>query len=594
MAISRRNLLISTSVAAGGSLVLSACSSGDSGGGKGGSHGGTTEYTNATVKIGTKEDSTGPAPEVPGGKKGGTIYGVAEDDASHLDPQRIYFAYNSSFANLYARALTGYYTDMKGHQTLVGDLATDAGTPSDDNKTWTFTLKDGLKWQDGSELTVDDVRHGFERGWAPFITEGAIYAQQALTGKGGKWRDAYEGPYKGKHLDSIVTDKAKKTITFHLAEARPEFNFTLAMHSYAATPVKHDTKEKYDKAPFSCGPYIVKHRTIDKSMTLTRNKHWDPKTDPIRNAYPDSFEFEFGPTGLESNDRFIADQGNDQQMVAIYEPIPAERMQKVLTTPDIKERSFNGLSSGTYYFAINMKRVTDLEVRKALLIAWPLEQSRKIYGGTSAGDYATTILSPDILGREKFDLYGKLDKPEGDVKRAHEILKKAGKLGTKIVYAFPRRPTYDKTKIVIEKNLKAAGFDPVIKPLNSTDFYDQAQRLDNKFDVMWFGWSPDWPTAYTLIQPLFDGSAIGDGQNNISQVDIPWINEAIKKNAVIADPKEAGKAWAALDKRIMKEVVPIIPETYQRRWYLHGSKVGGAIHDPQFAATLLCKTYVKA
>ncbi|MFG2500455.1 ABC transporter substrate-binding protein [Streptomyces sp. NPDC048441] len=593
MSISRRNLLISTSVAAGGSLVLSACSSGGDTDSNKPPKGGATEYTNATVKIGTKEDSTGPAPEVPGSQKGGTIYCVAAADVSHLDPQRIYFAYNSSVANLYARTLTGYYTDMKGHQTLVGDLATDVGEASDDNKTWTFTLKDGLKWQDGSELTVDDVRHGFERGWASFVTEGAIYAQQALTGKGAKWRDGYKGPYEGKHLDSIVTDKKKKTITFKLAEARPDFNFTLAMHSYAATPVKHDTKEKYDKTPFSSGPYIVKHRTLDKSMTLTRNKHWDPKTDPIRTAYPDNFEFEFGPTELESNDRFIADQGKDQQMVAVYEDIPAERMQKVLTTPSIKARSFNGLSSGTYYFAINMKRVTDVEVRKALLIAWPLEQSRKIYGGAAAGDYATTTLSPDIIGYEKFDLYDKLDKPAGDPKRAREVLKKAGKLDTKIVYAFPRRPPYMKSKVIIERNLRAAGFDPVIKPLGDQDYYDQAQRLDNKFDVMWFGWSPDWPTAYTMIQPLYDGSAIGDGQNNVSQCDVPWINEAIKKNAVISDPKEAGKAWAALDKRIMKEVVPIIPETFQRRWYLHGSKVGGAIHDPQFAATLLTKVFVK-
>lgn len=594
MSISRRNLLIASTAAAGGSLVLSACSSGGGSDNNKPPKSGATAYTAAEVKIGTKEDSTGPAPEVPGGRKGGTIYGVAASDVSHLDPQRIYFAYNSSIANLFARGLTGYYTDMKGHQTLVGDLATDVGKASDDNKTWTFTLKDGLKWQDGSELTVEDVRHGFERAWAPFITEGAAYVQMALTGKGAKWRDAYEGPYQGKHLDSIVTDRKKKTITFKLKEARPDFNFTLAMHSYCATPVKHDTKEKYDKQPFSCGPYIVKHRNIDKSMTLTRNKHWDPKTDPIRTAYPDSFEFEFGPTELESIDRFIADQGNDRQMVALYEDIPAERMQKVLTTPSVKKRTFNGLSTGTYYFAINMKRVTDVEVRRALLIAWPLEQSRRIYGGAAAGDYATTILSPDIIGYEKFDVYGKLDKPQGDVKRAREVLKKAGKLGTKIVYAFPRRPSYEKTKIVIEKNLKAAGFDPVLKPLNDTDYYDQVQRLDNKYDVMWFGWSPDWPTAFTMMQPLMDGAAIGDGQNNVSQVNIPWINEQIKKNAVIPDPKEAGKAWAALDKRIMKEVVPIIPETHQRRWYLHGSKVGGAIHDPQFAATLLTKTYVKA
>ncbi|MFB6992478.1 ABC transporter substrate-binding protein [Streptomyces sp. NPDC056178] len=595
MSLSRRNFVIATSVAAGGSLVLSACSSGNAGGGGGKDtpHAGATEYTGATVKIGTKEDSTGPAPEVPGAKKGGTIYGVSEDDFSHLDPQRIYFAFNSSGALMFARGLTGYKIDMKGAMTLVGDLATDVGTASADNKTWTFTLKDGLKWEDGSELTVEDVRHGIERSWAPFITEGAAYVQQALTGKG-DWRKGYEGPYGGKHLDSIVTDKAKKTITFKLAEARPDFNFTLAMSSYAATPVKLDTKEKYDKQPVSCGPYIVKHRSIDKSMTLTRNKHWDPATDPIRNAYPDSFEFEFGPTSLESADRFIADQGKDQQMVSIYKSVPAERMQKVLTDPELKKRTFNGLLTGTYYYAINCKRVTDLEVRKALNTAWPLEQIRKIYGGPSAGDYATTILSPDILGREEFDLYGKLKAPQGDAEAAKAILKKAGKLGQKVVYSYPQSPTYDKTAVVIENALKKAGFTPVIKPVDSTSYYDQIQQVDNSFDVMWFGWSPDWPTAYTMIQPLFDSASVGNGQNNVSQVKVDWIDAAIKENVVIGDQKKAGAAWAALDKRIMDEVAPIIPETFQRRFYMFGSKVGGAMMDPQFSATLLYKTYVKA
>ncbi|GHH81377.1 ABC transporter [Streptomyces sulfonofaciens] len=575
-------------------MVLSACSSGNAGGGGDGTPApGATSYTGSNVKIGTKEDSTGPAPEISGAKKGGTIYGVSEDDFSHLDPQRIYFAFNSTAALLYARCLTGYKIDQNGHLTLVGDLATDVGTASEDNKTWTFTLKDGIKWQDGKDVTVDDVRHGIERAWAPFITEGAAYVQQALTGKG-DWRKGYEGPYKGKHLDSIVTDKAKKTITFKLAEARPDFNFTLAMHSYAPTPVHADTKEKYDKQPLSNGPYIVKHRSIDKSMTLTRNKYWDPKTDAIRNAYPDGFEFEFGPTALESADRFIADQGTDQQMVSIYKSIPAERMQKVLSTPDLKARTFNGLLTGTYYYAINCKRITDVDVRKALNIAWPLEQIRKIYGGPSAGDYATTILSPDILGREKFDLYGKLKKPRGDAAAAKALLKKAGKLNQKIVYTYPQSPTYDKTAVVIEQALKAAGFDPVVKATDSTSYYDQIQQTDNSFDVMWFGWSPDWPTAYTMIQPLFDSANIGNGQNNVSQTRVSWIDSNIKKDVVIADQKKAGSAWAALDKRIMDEVVPVIPETYQRRYYLYGSKVGGAMMDPLFSATLLYKTYVKA
>ncbi|MFJ5301762.1 ABC transporter substrate-binding protein [Streptomyces sp. NPDC088350] len=595
MSLSRRNFVIATTVAAAGSTLLSACSSGNAGGGSGTTPSdGATSYTGAKVTVGTKADSTGPAPEIAGAKKGGTIYGLAPDDFSHLDPQRIYFAYNSTVALLLHRCLTGYKIDSSGHQKLVGDLATDTGTPSADNKTWTFTLKDGLKWEDGTELTVEDVRHGIERSWASFITEGANYVQSALTGKGGKWRDAYAGPYGGKHLSSIVTDKAKKTITFKLAEAKPDFNFTLAMHSYAAVSPKLDTKEKYDKKPAACGPYKIKAHTTDKSMVLIRNKNWDAATDSIRNAYPDGFEFDFGIQTLDSTDRLIADQGNDQYAVSIYKGVPAERIQKVLTDPALKKRSFNGLLTGVYYYAINTKRVTDLKVRQALNHAWPLQQIRQIYGGPSAGDIATSILSPDIIGYEKYDAYGKLKTPQGDPAKAKALLKAAGKEGMKIVYAYPKDPTYDKTKVVIENALKAAGFTPVIKAVDSTSYYDQIQQIDNSYDVTWFGWSPDWPTAYTVIQPLFDGGAIGNGMNNISQTNISWINDGIKKNAVIADQATAGKAWAALDKRIMEEVAPIIPETFSRRYYVYGSKVGGAQFDPNFSATLLYKTFVKA
>ncbi|MCX5310934.1 ABC transporter substrate-binding protein [Streptomyces sp. NBC_00154] len=594
MSLSRRNFVIATSVAAGGSMVLSACSSGSTAGkgNKGGGHGGADKYTGAVV-VGTKEDSTGPAPEIAGAKKGGTVRGIAPDDFSHLDPQRIYFSWNSAVGDLFIRCLTGYKIAQDGSMKLVGDLATDAGAMTDGGKTWTFTLKDGLKWEDGKELTVEDVRHGIERGFASFTTEGAGYTQSALVGTS-DFRSKYKGPFSGKHLDTIVTDTAKKTITFNLVDARPDLNFTLAMTSYGAVPVKGDTKEKYDKDPVSAGPYRIKSHAVDKSLVMVRNEHWDPATDSIRNAYPDSFAFEFGPETLALADRLIADDGDDQYAFMAYNGVPAERIQKVLTDPELKKRTFNGLLSGLYYYAINTKRITDLKVRQALIHAWPLEQIRKIYGGPSAGDYATSILSPDILGYAHDDVYGKLKKPQGDPEAAKKLLKEAGKTGQKIVYAFPQTPTYDKTKIVIENALKAAGFDPVIKPLDSTSYYDQIQQIDNKFDVMWFGWSPDWPTGYTLVQPLFDGGTVANGSNNISQLKVDWVDEAIKKNAVIADPKAAGKAWAELDKRIMTEEAPIIPETFQRRFYLFGSKVGNAIFDPLWSSAVFYKLYVKA
>jgi peptide/nickel transport system substrate-binding protein len=134
----------------------------------------------------------------------------------------------------------------------------------------------------------------------------------------------------------------------------------------------------------------------------------------------------------------------------------------------------------------------------------------------------------------------------------------------------------------------------VIKPVESTSYYDQVQQIDNSFDVMWFGWSPDWPTGYTMLQPLFDGRTIANGANNVSQLKVNWVDAAIDKAAALTDPTKANAAWAALDKELMEKEAPIIPETYQRRFYLYGSKVGGTEYDPLNSSFVLYKLYAKA
>ncbi|MDT0476364.1 ABC transporter substrate-binding protein [Streptomyces sp. DSM 41014] len=588
MSFSRRNFLIATGVAATAGSVLTACSSGDStGSGSGGGKQEAAKGQATTVKIGTAEDSKGPAPEVSGAKKGGTVSLLNDDDFSHLDPQRIYYAWNSLAAVVLSRTLTGYKIADDGSQTLVGDLATDTGTMKDNGKTWSFTLKDGIKWEDGSDVTVDDVRHGIERAFASFITEGAMYVQTWLTGSQ-EYRKSYSGPYSGKHLKSVVT--SGKTITFHLSEARPDFNYVLAMQSYAPTPVKKDTKQDYDKKPVSNGPYRVKSHVTDKSMVLVRNEHWDADTDPIRNAYPDQFNFTFGIEQLTAIDRLLSDSGKDQYAVS-WRTIPQERVQKAQT--EAKDRIFQGLGSGVSVYWINTTRIADKDVREAIIKAWPTAAIRQLQGGAIRGDYATGIMSPLVAGYESQDVWGKLKNPAGDPAAAKAILKKAGKTGVKIVYAYQQDDTQAKIKVVVENALKAAGFEVVTKGIDSTTWYDQTGKVDNPFDIYWGGWSSDWPTGYSVFQPLFDSKAITDGGSNYSHLKDPAVDAAIKSATTETDNDKANAKWAALDKQVT-ETGAFIPDVYMRRLYLHGSKLGNVKMDPNFDGCMLYKLYVKA
>jgi peptide/nickel transport system substrate-binding protein len=583
MSFSRRNFLIATGVVAAGTTVLSACGSGGGSGSSGSKVPSVSGAKTVDIPVGTKADSTGPAPEVTGAVKGGTIYSLDKFDMDHLDPAQIYVSTEGAITRPILRGLTGYKIDEKGGCTLVGDVATDAGTMKDGGKTWSFTIKDGIKWEDGSDLSMDDVRHTFERLFASFVTEGPRYVQQWLVGG-----DKYKGPYDGKKLDSI--EVSGQTITFRLTEARADFNFTLGMPGYGLVPKKHDTKESYDKRPYSCGPYKIESRAVGKSLTYTRNEHWDPKTDAIRNAYPDKFIFQFGFQPVASTDRYIADQGNDQYAMSIFNEVAAERIAQVLTNATLKQRVLTEIDAVTYYWPINMTRIKDVKVRQAINYAWPHQQLQTIRGGKATSELATTILSPVTPGYAEFDLYGTNTKPGGDPVKAKALLKEAGKVGQKLVIAYQQSDNAVKQAVAIKNALEAAGFQVVNKQIDKSTFYTQIGKVDNGFDLMAAGWSPDWPNGYSVFFPCWSGKNIGDGRSNYAQLNDSSINKAIDAASAIADPKAANKAWGNIDRQIM-ELAAVVPDYHSIRNWMHGSKVGNVVYDAGNTCIALCKLY---
>lgn len=594
MTFARRRATQAVVLLTAGALTLAGCAKGGGGGPATTAGGGTPaapleNKAVGSITVGTAADSQGPAPAVAGAKTGGTVNMIDRDDFSHLDPGRVYLNYSSNVSQMFTRLLTGY-KKVDGAIKLVGDLATDTGTTTDEGKTWKFTLKDGLKWQDGTPITSADVKYSVERLYAPFITEGPTYVQQWLVK--GDYRKAYEGPYKGKSLDAIQTPD-DKTVVFTLQDPHPDFNFTMAMTGYGVVPKAQDTKEKYDKKPFSSGPYQIESHVTDKSLDLVRNPNWDPKTDPIRNAFPDKWHMEFGVQAQNSTERFLADTGGDKTAMTFHNAIAAERVQEVLGNAEAMKRSIQGLTPFTTFYNINTKRITNVKVRQAIIKAWPSKQLQLISGGeVNTGKIATTVMSPTVLGYEAFDLYGMLAKPTGDPEAAKALLKEAGEPNPTVVYAYNQTPTQEKLTVAVKDALTKAGFKVVAKPLNPATYYDAIGPVDNKFDIYWGGWAADWPTGSTAIQPLFDGRLVADNASNWSHLNVPEINSGIDAANKITDAAEAGKAWAALDKKIMEQA-PVVPEYYQTYFGLYGSGLGGVEFDPLIGEQSPLNVFVK-
>ncbi|MFJ9518161.1 ABC transporter substrate-binding protein [Kitasatospora sp. NPDC101801] len=585
----RKSRQLAAAVMVVGALtVTTACSSGNSNSGSK-PDASKSKVAATSITVGTAADSVGPAVAEPGAKKGGTVTMIDRDDFSHLDPAQVYLNYNSEASLLFTRQLTGYKLQADGTSKLVGDLATDTGSTTDGGKTWKFTLKDGVKWQDGTPITSADVKYSVERTFAPFIKSGPTYLQTWLTSD--KYREAYPGPYEGKELDAIQTPDAK-TVVFNFKDVHPDANFTVAMTGYGVVPKAQDTKEAYDKKPFSSGPYQIAEHVTDKSLDLVRNPNWDPATDPIRNAYPDKWHMEFGVQSQQSTERFIADNGADKTTFSFHNQVHPTFIDKVKGDETLKSRTLEGLTPYVDYYYINNSRIKDQKVREALLRAFPHQQTRQLQGGTSYGDYATNYMSPTVLGYEANDQYGILKKPEGDPEAAKKLLEEAGATGQTIVYAYNNTPLQQKVTEAIRIALEKAGFKFVPKPLDAKTYYDAIGVVNNEFDLYWGGWGADWPTGYTSLQPVWDGRAIADSAANYAHVNDEAINKLMDDAVKIADPVAQGKAWAAIDKELQKKAYSI-PDVYQRSLSLYGSGLGGVKFDSLFGLQYPLNIYVK-
>jgi len=508
------------------------------------------------------------------GVKGGTINVLNVSDFEHLDPARTYVVDALNFSRMLYRTLTTYKAvPGPSGNDVVGDLATDTGTPSNNGKTWKFTLRSGLKYEDGTPIKAEDIKYGVERSFDPDLPEGPQYMAQFLADV----PTGYKGPKKsGTALPSIVV--AGNSITFKLKRPVGDFSYTVALPTTAPVPQAKDTGIQYDNRPFSSGPYKIESYKRGKSLTLSRNTFWNKKSDPVRNAYPDKVVCTFGLDPATIDQRLIADSAQDQTAIDFDSVLAPESIPATQSNPAVKSRTISGPTPFLRYVAINMKKVPNLKVRQAINYAMNKETYRTARGGKFAGAYGTTILPPTLKSYQKFDLYPA--PPQGDPFKAKKLLQESGvPIPLKLTLATSATSKGVATAVAVQAALKRADIQVNIQQLAQDIYYTTVGDTAKEPELVTAAWGADWPAASTVIPPLFDGRQIKPQGNQVfSLLNDPKINAEMDRINGITDPAKQGPEWAKLDKTIMEQA-PIVPILYDSAIQLHGSKVkGGYLH----------------
>jgi peptide/nickel transport system substrate-binding protein len=569
----KKQILAITGLSMAALMALSACGGGNSGGK--GTGGGSSSDPNARQNVTAKSE------------KGGTVYNLMNAPFSHLDPAQGFDGGVNNFYRLIYRQLTtvGGGGD-KDPNKVTPDLATDTGTASDNNKTWKFTLKDDIFFQDGTPITSKDIKFGVERSLDPSIQIGSPYAKLTLDIPKG-----YKGYYESGPLKSIETPD-KKTIIFHLSKPYADFASVVGQAPFTPFPVsqaKKITTTSVDKMPVASGPYQVKENKIGSKLILVRNKYWKQSTDTVRTAKPDTWNFTFGLDPATIDERMLAGQGKDAD--AIMGRIQASSVAR-LQQPQVSSRIVSGLQGCTTYLAMNntkkamnntKKAMSNVKVRQAINYAIDRSAVTDALGGNQLSEVATTMLPPTVAGQKNFDLYPSKD-DKGDVKKAKALLKEAGYGdGLTITMDVRSEPKWTKGSEAVQASLKKVGIKVKFNPIDTSTYYEVIGTTSRQHDAAITGWCPDWPTGATFLPPIFEGSQIyPKGNQNVAQFNDKAVNARMEEIRNMKDVDEANKAWGALDKTIM-EKAPAAPLAWEKNVSVIGENVGTSYSHPGFS-----------
>jgi len=520
--------------------------------------------------------------------KGGTLTVLQHFPYEASDPQRIYYGIQLSwYRRLIYRGLLAFpmSEDETVGTTAVPDLATDTGTSTEGGKVWSFTLKDGVRWEDGTDIVCEDVQYGTSRVFAnDLITGGPNYTLSYIDVAD------YPGPYKATAEQQAAFDEAVscegKTITFRFN--KPWADFPQAI---AGMMMTDPYKESFDEGAksqwkvLSNGPYKVEGGvwSKNKGAKLVRNEEYDESTDDpdvLRLALPDEIDYQIDPSdtaGELFNDRLLADAPDVQNAITTARVAPSQFAK--LTGP-VLDRYVNVLSPFNSYLSPNFNRVKDVQVRQALAVALNLDGYVRALGGDKAAAPGETIVNPGVSGAQDNPAFA--GDNGGDPDAAKALLAEAGvETPYPIKLGYSKSPTTDKAMAVVKESWDAAGFDVELEGLSDT-YYDVISLPDDDMDVTWAGWGADWPSMMTVLPPLYDS------RPNFSPTTCGQ-NYGCYQSAEFEDLVDQAANAATLDDqvailqeadKVLGEDVAYIPLEITKFNWLYGSKVTGFTTTP--------------
>lgn len=456
----------------------------------------------------------------------------------------------------------------------IGPGLAEKWEPSKDGKTWTFTLRKGVKFTDGETLDAQAVCDNFERM--------ADQNETAQAGPAEYWAYSMEGFGKDSLYRSCEASD-DQTVVLEIARATSKFPAMLSLSAFGIQSPKaleegkaNDVKKqgegfaypKNSENPVGTGPYTFdSYDEANKTVTLKRNDdYWGDKA---KNA---EIVFDIIPNESTRRQELEADSINGYDLP---NPVDWKGLEDAGNQVEVRD-PFNVL-----YVAFNPEKnpaLKDLKVRQALDMAVNREQlvkSQLPEGATAASQFY-----PDTVEGYNKDLAVTKYDPAG----AKKLLEEAGQEDLTLTFAYPSEvtrpymPNPQKIHEAIRKDFEKAGVTVkvVTKPWNG----GYLDGVDNgQFDAWLLGWTGDYNSADNFIGTFFGNLKSNDFHTSATDFGAD-LSKELKDADQTVDESERTKKYEELNKKIHDEYVPGLPISHSPPAIVVNEDVEGLVASP--------------
>lgn len=482
------------------------------------------------------------------------------------DPETIDPALNSASdgGNMILHLFEGLLTVSKDEQLQPG--CADLPEVSEDGLTWTFKLKEGLKWSDGSDLTAEDFVYSWQRVCDPETA--APYAETVL----GMVKGFDEVTATGDVSKLAVTAVDATTLKVELANPCTYFGDLAAFatlspvqkatveangDSWAVTPENYISNGPFKLAEFENGSHI---------LMVKNENYWDAdsiKVDSIKWLLID-----------DDNAALAAYQNKTAQMI---KSVPTDEVPALLGQSDFHVEEI----IGTYYVSLNLdnEAFSDVRVRKALSLAIDREYvASKVMQGTYSAAY-------NFMGPGWTDANGEVfmtknylsDDFEANLAEAKKLLAEAGYPDGQgfptIEYMFNADGYHKPVAEYLQEAWKVLGLTVELKTVDWSQF--TPTRRSGDYMVARNGWVGDYTDASNQLELLYSSNGNNDGNYNN-----PEFDAAMDASRATADGDTRTAALHKCEDIIMEDVA-CIPLAYYNDFWLQDESVEGIWHSPR-------------